>query len=57
MTIKRTGKETDKAIRSRFELLREICEDARKVQILIYGNPDPDALASALSMKKILQAK
>ncbi len=34
--------------------MREICRGAKRVLVVIYGNPDPDALASALALKKIL---
>jgi nanoRNase/pAp phosphatase (c-di-AMP/oligoRNAs hydrolase) len=45
-----------KAIR-RLELLREVCKGAANVLVIIYGNPDPDALASALALKKILSTR
>lgn len=49
-------KKKDKAFR-RLKLLRETCNGAKRVLVMIYGNPDPDALASALALKKILAAK
>jgi nanoRNase/pAp phosphatase (c-di-AMP/oligoRNAs hydrolase) len=41
----------------RLDLLRSVCENAQNVLILIYANPDPDALASALALKKILETE
>src|SRR5208283_715267 len=38
-------------------LLRSVCEGAQNILILIYANPDPDALASALALKKILDTE
>jgi nanoRNase/pAp phosphatase (c-di-AMP/oligoRNAs hydrolase) len=38
----------------RLESLRRVCEGAKSICIVIYANPDPDALASALALKKIL---
>jgi nanoRNase/pAp phosphatase (c-di-AMP/oligoRNAs hydrolase) len=57
MVAKRKGMETDGSVRYRFELLRKIGENAKNVQIIIYANPDPDALASALALKKIFETK
>jgi nanoRNase/pAp phosphatase (c-di-AMP/oligoRNAs hydrolase) len=57
MVAKRRGMETDGSVRYRLELLRKICENAKNVQIIIYANPDPDALASALALKKIFETK
>lgn len=37
--------------RERLDRLREALSAARRVRVLIYGNPDPDALASALALK------
>jgi nanoRNase/pAp phosphatase (c-di-AMP/oligoRNAs hydrolase) len=44
-------------IRHRLERLRGICEGAREVLVIIYANPDPDALASAFVLKKILETR
>ncbi len=33
-------------IRQRLERLREVCAGAKDVRVIIYANPDPDALAS-----------
>jgi len=55
MTAMRKGMETDGNVRYRLELLKKICEDAKKIQIILYANPDPDALASAVALKKILE--
>jgi nanoRNase/pAp phosphatase (c-di-AMP/oligoRNAs hydrolase) len=44
-------------IRYRLERLKQVCGDAGNLQIIIYANPDPDALASALALKKILETK
>lgn len=41
-------------MRERLRSLREICSGAKDVLVLIYSNPDPDALASALALKEIL---
>lgn len=41
----------------RLERLRETCEGARDVLTVIYANPDPDALASALALKKLLETR
>jgi nanoRNase/pAp phosphatase (c-di-AMP/oligoRNAs hydrolase) len=44
-------------ILTRLERLRKICESAKHVCVIIYANPDPDALASALAFKKIIETK
>src|SRR5208337_3120467 len=49
--------EANKNIRHRLERLRKVCDGAKNVLIIIYANPDPDALASALALKKILETK
>ena len=41
----------------KLERLREICNGAKNISVIIYANPDPDALASALALKKILETK
>ncbi len=41
----------------RLERLREVCEGVKDVRVIIYANPDPDALASALALKKILETR
>ncbi|MGD0281823.1 MAG: DHH family phosphoesterase [Dissulfurispiraceae bacterium] len=41
----------------RLKLLRSVCEGAQNILILIYSNPDPDALASAFALKKILDTE
>ena len=46
--------EKDK-IRQRLERLSKVCYGAKDVCIVIYANPDPDALASALALKEILE--
>ena len=43
--------------RRRLERLKEISNRAKNISVIIYANPDPDALASALALKKILQTK
>lgn len=51
------GMQTDINARYRLERLKEVCKDAKDVSIILYANPDPDALASALALKKILDTK
>jgi hypothetical protein len=41
------GMEADENVRNKLERLREVCEGAKNVRVIIYANPDPDALASA----------
>jgi nanoRNase/pAp phosphatase (c-di-AMP/oligoRNAs hydrolase) len=41
----------------KLEQLRKVCERAKSVCVVIYANPDPDALASALALKKILETE
>ena len=43
--------------RRKLERLKEVCAGARDVYVVIYSNPDPDALASALALKKILETQ
>lgn len=51
------GMEANENVRNKLERLREVCEGAKNVRVIIYANPDPDALASALALKKILETK
>jgi len=44
-------------MRHRLERLREVCAGAKDVSVIIYANPDPDALASALALKRILETR
>jgi nanoRNase/pAp phosphatase (c-di-AMP/oligoRNAs hydrolase) len=44
-------------MRRRLERLEKACEGAKGVYVIIYANPDPDALASALALKKILETR
>ena len=44
----------DEEARNRLKRLKGVCSGAKDVKIIIYANPDPDALASALALKKIL---
>ena len=44
-------------ISRKLDRLRQVCASARNVRIIIYANPDPDALASALALKKILESR
>ena len=39
----------------KLDLLRSVCEGAKSICVVIYANPDPDALASAVALKKILE--
>jgi nanoRNase/pAp phosphatase (c-di-AMP/oligoRNAs hydrolase) len=57
MAVKSKSIETDGSVRDRLGILKEVCADAKNIQIIIYANPDPDALASALALKKILETK
>jgi nanoRNase/pAp phosphatase (c-di-AMP/oligoRNAs hydrolase) len=43
--------------RKKLERLRKVCDGAKNICVIIYANPDPDALASALALKKILETK
>lgn len=47
-------RETDIA-KNRLQLLQKACANAQKPLIVIYGNPDPDALGSAWALKEILR--
>ncbi len=49
--------EAQKNISHRLESLRKICEGVKDLCVIIYANPDPDALASALALKKLLETK
>lgn len=49
--------ESNKIINQKLRRLRDVCEGAKNVLVMIYGNPDPDALASAHALKIILAAK
>lgn len=49
--------EANESAQRKLERLRGVCESARSIYIIIYSNPDPDALASALALKKILQTQ
>lgn len=49
--------EAGKNLQHGLEHLRDVCEGAKNVRIIIYANPDPDALASALALKKLLETK
>jgi len=48
-------RESPESARSKVERLRALCDGAKDVCVIIYANPDPDALASALALKKILE--
>ena len=39
----------------RLELLREVAARGERLLVLIYQNPDPDALGSALALRKLLR--
>jgi nanoRNase/pAp phosphatase (c-di-AMP/oligoRNAs hydrolase) len=49
--------EANENARRKLERLREVCDSAKDVYVIIYSNPDPDALASALALKKILETQ
>ena len=55
MTAVSNGIQANGSVQYRLERLRQVCEDAKNVYIIIYANPDPDALASAIALKKILE--
>jgi nanoRNase/pAp phosphatase (c-di-AMP/oligoRNAs hydrolase) len=57
MTETVRGAEARENIRRRLERLEKTCDGAKDVYVIIYANPDPDALASALALKKILETK
>lgn len=44
-------------VQHKLERLRKVCNSAKNVCIIIYANPDPDALASALALKTTLETK
>lgn len=41
--------------RKRFGEIRDIARNASKVLVIIWGNPDPDAMASAFALKTLLE--
>jgi nanoRNase/pAp phosphatase (c-di-AMP/oligoRNAs hydrolase) len=49
--------ETRENFQHRLQRLLEICEGAQNIRVIIYANPDPDALASAFALKTILETK
>jgi nanoRNase/pAp phosphatase (c-di-AMP/oligoRNAs hydrolase) len=49
------GMQAYRNARNKLERLIEVCDGARDVRVVIYANPDPDALASALALKKLLE--
>ena len=57
MAPMRKGTEEKIKARNRVERVRAVCADSKNVLIIIYANPDPDALASALALKRILDVK
>jgi nanoRNase/pAp phosphatase (c-di-AMP/oligoRNAs hydrolase) len=57
MAEKGSDVKADEDIHDRLERLRKTCEDAKHVCVIMYANPDPDALASALALKRILETK
>lgn len=57
MATRGKGIEVNENVRHKLERLRKACDVAKNVLIIIYANPDPDALASALALKKILETK
>ena len=57
MTAKDRHSGANDNTRNKLERLREICDKAKNISVIIYANPDPDALASALALKKILETK
>ncbi len=44
-------------VRGRLELLRKVCSGAENISVIIYANPDPDALARALALKEVIETK
>jgi nanoRNase/pAp phosphatase (c-di-AMP/oligoRNAs hydrolase) len=57
MVAKGKAMEKREQVQDRLERLRNVCAGAKHVFIIIYANPDPDALASALALKKIIETK
>jgi nanoRNase/pAp phosphatase (c-di-AMP/oligoRNAs hydrolase) len=51
------SKDTEEKAKARYRLerLRKVCDGARDIRIILYANPDPDALASALALREILE--
>ena len=48
--------EIDSKAKKRLQKLKNVAKGAKSAYILIYSNPDPDALASAWALKEVLQA-
>ena len=44
------------AIDNRLRRLREVVAGSKRPLILIYGNPDPDALASAWALRELMRS-
>jgi nanoRNase/pAp phosphatase (c-di-AMP/oligoRNAs hydrolase) len=57
MGARNTDSEERVNSRIRLDRLREVCRGAKVVRVIIYANPDPDALASALALKELLDTK
>ncbi len=57
MTARDRSIQANDNTRNKLERLREVCEGAKKISVIIYANPDPDALASAIALKEIIETK
>lgn len=57
MEAKERDMEKNENVRRKLERLREVCHGAGDICVVIYSNPDPDALASALALKEILKTE
>jgi len=47
----------DRSMANRLRDLHRVIAGARKPLILIYGNPDPDALASGWALRELMAAR
>lgn len=55
MTATSRNDQKKREMRQMLERLYDVTSGAGSINILIYGNPDPDALASAVALKSILE--
>jgi nanoRNase/pAp phosphatase (c-di-AMP/oligoRNAs hydrolase) len=57
MAAKSRNDQKKHEMRQMLERLYDVTSGAGSINILIYGNPDPDALASAIALKSILERR